>query len=257
MTRFVHAASTTASRLPSSRLPKPFSRQFRPITPAVPVLSKQDPVTGDFVDLYELHMRPTAVDLLGNGTLTPMLGYGGMVPGPTLRVRQGRRTVVRQCNDLPVTHPTLGYRTWTSVHLHGSASLPQYDGYASDITDPSSFKNYRYPNHQPARTIWYHDHGVHHTAENVYSGLAAQYHLSDGSEQYLDLPQNAYDVEMIVSDLMFNADGTLLFSLDNEAGMWGDVILVNGTPWPYMTVEPRKYRFRFLAGTLRAAALSR
>lgn len=27
---------------------------------------------------------------------------------------------------------------------------------------------------------------------------------------------------------------------------WGDVIHVNGEPWPFLNVEPRKYRFRFL-----------
>ena len=248
--RLVRAKSTTTNRLSSSQLPTPYTRRFRPIAPATPALSKQDPVTGDWVDLYELHMRPTNVDLLGNGLLTPMFAYNGQVPGPTVRARQGRRTVLRHCNDLPTTHPTLSYKTWTSVHLHGSASLPQYDGYASDITNPSFYKNYRYPNFQAARTLWYHDHGVHHTAENVYSGLAAQYHLIDGSDQVLDLPQNNYDVEMIVSDVMFNNDGSLLFSLDNEAGMWGDVIMVNGTPWPFMEVEPRKYRFHFLAASV-------
>ena len=66
-----------------------------------------------------------------------------------------------------------------STHLHGSASLPQYDGYASDITAPGQKKYYHYPNFQPARTLWYHDHGVHYTAQNAYSGLASQYHLHD------------------------------------------------------------------------------
>lgn len=28
--------------------------------------------------------------------------------------------------------------------------------------------------------------------------------------------------------------------------LWGDVIHVNGQPWPYFNVEPRKYRLRFL-----------
>ena len=79
---------------------------------------------------------------------------------------------MRQINNLPPVHPTLGYTPWTSVHLHGSASLPQYDGYASDITNPGQYKDYRYPNCQTARTLWYHDHGVHHTAQNVYMGLA-------------------------------------------------------------------------------------
>jgi FtsP/CotA-like multicopper oxidase with cupredoxin domain len=86
----------------------------------------------------------------------------------------------------------------TSTHLYGAASLPQFDGYASDVTHPGFFKDYHYPSFQPARTLWYHDHGVHFTAQNAYSGL------------------------------------------------WGDVILVNGKPWPVMKVQKRIYRFRVL-----------
>jgi uncharacterized membrane protein YczE len=33
----------------------------------------------------------------------------------------------------------------TSTHLHGSASLPQYDGYASDVTPPGFYQTYEYP----------------------------------------------------------------------------------------------------------------
>ena len=82
---------------------------------------------------------------------------------------------MRQINNLPARHPDLNYTPWTSVHLHGSASLPEYDGYANDITNPGQWKDYTYPNWQPARTLWYHDHGVHHTAQNVVMGLAGMY----------------------------------------------------------------------------------
>jgi hypothetical protein len=44
-------------------------------------------------------------------------------------------------------------------------------------------------NKQDARTLWYHDHGVHHTAENAYMGLAAQYHLHDAGETALPDPK--------------------------------------------------------------------
>ena len=88
-------------------------------------------------------------------------------------------------------HDRLAYEPWTSVHLHGSASLPQYDGYASDITRPGQSKDYRYPNFQPARTLWYHDHGVHHTAQNAYQGLVAMYIMTDPVEQALNLPVTA------------------------------------------------------------------
>ena len=32
--------------------------------------------------------------------------------------------------------------------------------------------------------------------------------------------------------------------------MWGDVVLVNGVPWPSMEVQRRVYRFRILTATL-------
>ena len=143
-------------------------------------------------------------------------------------------------------HPTLGYEPWTSVHLHGSASLPQFDGYASDITHPGEYKDYHYPNVQPARTLWYHDHGVFHTAENAYQGLVAQYHIIDPEEEALEIPHGAYDVPLLIGDALFNKDGSLLFTLEDQSGLWGDVIMVNGRPWPVMKVERRKYRFRIV-----------
>ena len=37
-------------------------------------------------------------------------------------------------NRITDPHPIYGKPVNISTHLHGSASLPQYDGYASDIT---------------------------------------------------------------------------------------------------------------------------
>ena len=63
---------------------------------------------------------------------------------------------------------------------------------------------------QAARTLWYHDHGVHRTAQNAYSGLAAQYHLHDDDGGGLGIPQGAFDVPLIIRDAMFAQNGTLL-----------------------------------------------
>lgn len=139
---------------------------------------------------------------------------------------------------------------WTSTHLHGSASLPQFDGYASDITNPGEFKDYLYPNVQDARTLWYHDHGVHHTAENAYMGLAAQYHLHDSVEDGLPIPKGKYDCPLILADKMFDTDGQFMYDDAGHSGLWGDVVLTNGVPWPKMAVEPRKYRFRVLNASI-------
>ena len=103
-------------------------------------------------------------------------------------------------DELPATHPNRGYEAWTSWHLHGSASKPRFDGYASDITRMGQAKTYEFPNNQESRTHWYHDHGVHHTAENAYMGLAAMYLMSDELEDRLPIPKGAYDLRVVITD---------------------------------------------------------
>ena len=154
---------------------------------------------------------------------------------------------------MPSKYTSDPWQRSTSTHLHGSASLPQYDGYASDLTFPGQVKKYFYPNSQDARTLWYHDHGVHHTSQNAYNGLAGLYILHDEEEAGLGIPTGApgspsapYDVPMIVRDAMFATDGSLIYDDNSESGVYGDVPLINGVPWPLMEVEPRIYRFRIL-----------
>ena len=237
--RALGAPLILANRIAESALPAPFTLPFK-IPPVIaPVRSDET------TDYYRVSMQPLVAEVIP-GYQTPLWGYNASVPGPTFKVNQGRRAVVRQINNLPARHPELDYTPWTSVHLHGSASLPEYDGYASDISNPGQYKDYRYPNYQAARTLWYHDHGVHHTAQNVFMGLAGMYQLQDPLEQSLRIPQGEYDVPLIVSDTMFQSDGSLLFSSPEQKGFFGDVITVNGTPWPVMKVARRKYRFRIL-----------
>ena len=235
------------NRIAASRLPKPFTVPFT----VPPVLQ---PVHSDATtDYYELTQRQVSAEVLP-GLQTDLWGYNGVVPGPTIVARRGRPTVVRQRNELPDVHPQLRYRPYTSTHLHGSPSLPQYDGYANDITNPGQFKDYRYPNTHPASTLWYHDHGVHITAPNAYMGLAALYLIRDDLEVGLPIPQGRYDVPLVIRDALFTSSGQLIFD-DNGgtsggSGLFGDVILVNGRPWPAMPVERRKYRFRLLNASL-------
>lgn len=236
-------SAKSASTIDRARIPRPYTVPF--VQPPVLRPTRTDATT----DYYRIVQRPFVGQILP-GVATPLWGYNGVVPGPTIKVRRNRRTVVRQVNQLPPTHPALGYIPWTSTHLHGSPSRPQFDGYASDITYPGEWKDYVYPNTCEARTLWYHDHGVHHTAENVYMGLAAQYHVSDPVEAALPLPKGRYDVPLIISDVKFAQDGSLLWDDDAHSGAFGDVILVNGKPWPTMRVEQRKYRFRILNASI-------
>ena len=237
------AATATPSRLPAGQMPRPYRVAFARPPVLAPYATGFDS-DGAPVNYYEVVQRAGTARILPTLT-TPVFGYNGSVPGPTISLDQGTRAVLRVRNQLPATHPQHGHAFKTSTHLHGSASLPQYDGYADDVTLPGWRKDYHYPNFQAARTLWYHDHGVHITAKNAYSGLAAQYHLHDEAERAL-LPQGEFDVPVTISDVIFAADGSLAWDDNNHSGLWGDVVLVNGRPWPVMKVQKRIYRFRIL-----------
>jgi FtsP/CotA-like multicopper oxidase with cupredoxin domain len=239
-----------ASSLSKSKI-VPYQMPFSTPPAAVPVPMEQRPAKWkrDDVDFYRLEQKQFTGQIL-KGVNTRLWGYAGAVPGPTIRATRGRRVVVRQVNRLPAKHPQLGYESWTSTHLHGSPSRPQFDGYASDITLVGEWKDYVYENEMTARTLWYHDHGVHHTAENAYMGLAAQYHCADPAESTngVVLP-NVYgwnDFPLVISDKAFQSSGDLLFDDEGHSGTFGDVVTVNGVAWPVMQVEPRVYRFRCL-----------
>ncbi len=129
------------------------------------------------------------------------------------------------------------------------ASLPEYDGYAEDLTNPGQYKDYIYPNNRAA-TLWYHDHAIHKTARNVYMGLAGTYLVQDQLELDLPLPKGEYDVPLLIQDKQFSTSGKLIFDDQGQDSQFGDVILVNGVPFPKMQVANRKYRFRILNGSI-------
>ncbi|KAI5265941.1 oxidase cueO precursor [Aureobasidium subglaciale] len=194
--------------------------------------------TYDNIDYYEIDIKPVDIEIYP-GKKARHVGYNGIVPGPTFKMQQGREAVVRFINHADRAN---------SVHLHGSYSRAPFDGWAEDTTEPGEYKDYYYPNAQAARTLWYHDHAVGHTAENAYYGQAGFYILEDAQKNSLKLPSGNYDIPLALAAKRYNADGTLW---DPEANgettsVFGDVIQVNGQPWPYLAVEPRKYLFRFL-----------
>ncbi|MBT2555672.1 multicopper oxidase family protein [Arthrobacter sp. ISL-5] len=240
-------SAKSASLLDPRNMPKPYQRALT----IPPVLAPKSTVTGadgKKTHLYQIEQTAGMASIVP-GLKTPILGYNGSFPGPTIKVNQGERITLEMDNVLPLFHPQWGYRLDTSTHLHGSASLPQFDGYANDIIGRGMCKDYEYPNFQPARTLWYHDHAVHNTAQSVYSGLAGQYHLHDEVERNL-LPQGQFDVPLTISDAMFARSGELGYNDNTHSGLWGDVILVNGAPWPVMKVQRRIYRFRILNASI-------
>ena len=251
-----YSATAAPTPLGAKKLPKPFSLPFK----RTANLNRSTTMNG--VDRYTIRQQATSLEIIP-GYQTPVFAYNGLIPGPTIDATRGAPTHARISNELPAIAPWPGgHAPWTSTHLHGSATLPQYDGYANDVTQPGQWKNYWYPQSQAGRTLWYHDHGAHHTARTVYNGLAGFYRMHDALEASLPIPHLTnngdntyntnypYDVPMLIHDAIFATDGSLYWDDNGEDGLYGSVVMVNGVPWPYMNVEPRKYRFRILNGSL-------
>ncbi|MBW4621987.1 MAG: multicopper oxidase domain-containing protein [Cyanosarcina radialis HA8281-LM2] len=219
-------------------------------------------------DRYEIVMQKDRVEILP-GIKTEVWSYIGTGPssktppgivGPLIRQRQDKESIVRFINQLGQDES--GEDIDTSIHLHGMPSLPQYDGYAEDLIPPQHYKDYYYPNILGA-VQWYHDHTVEKTSRNVYKGLAGMYLVDYDEDDFVNpadrerLPQGDYDVPLIIQDKRFDREGNLVFFDRQQTNLFGDVMLVNGVPWPRMEVANRKYRFRALnAGTSRTLQLS-
>jgi spore coat protein A len=170
----VPASTARALELTGNHLPRPYTPYDRFVQPRV----LRVPDAPGSRPVVQVVQGPASVRLLPPpAPETTMWVYNGSYPGPTIKVRRNQPVTVRQGNRLPANHPLFGYEFATSTHLHGSPSLPPFDGYANDISRPGFVKDYEYDNQEDARTLWYHDHAAHHTAPNIYTGLAAQYHV--------------------------------------------------------------------------------
>jgi FtsP/CotA-like multicopper oxidase with cupredoxin domain len=165
-----------------------------------------------------------------------------------------------------------------AVHLHGGDVPPQLDGgpdswFTSDglyhghayYSFPgtggpgSNLAVYRYPNGQEPALIWFHDHTLGATRLNVYAGLAGGYLIVDPADT--SIPANLpAPTPLVIQDRMFDKNGQLFFpagfpeSPNPEHPYWvpeflGDTVAVNGHVWPYLNVEPRRYRFLIVNGS--------
>jgi spore coat protein A len=139
------------------------------------------------------------------------------------------------------------------------------------------YKNnvFTYPNGQESGTIWFHEHTLGATRTNVYAGLATFWFIRN---QYdtgtpgtgLNLPAGAQEIELAFQDRQFDDTGQWFFPDGTPPGspdtlnldptnpqihpfwipeFFGNVIVVNGKAWPYLNVQPRRYRFRILNGS--------
>jgi spore coat protein A len=153
------------------------------------------------------------------------------------------------------------------THQHGGDTESLSDGLPEAWATPGNAvtgrlfnRTYDYDNSQEATQLWYHNHTLGVTRLNVYMGLAGNYFIRDANEDALNLPKFPYEVPLLIQDRTFLANGELFYDAQDPLNPlaptpthlpenFGDVILVNGVAWPFLKVEPRKYRFRVLNGS--------
>jgi len=199
-------------------------------------------------------------------------GYDGHLPGPMIEVERDQLVRVHWQNQLPTKHifpaPTQGLELMyklglclpttpdvrTVTHLHGAEvtdenpldRLHNNDGWPDSWITPGAEQIAEYPNHQSARMLWYHDHAMGTTGRNVAAGLFGTYLIRDSYERSLNLPSGKYEIPLVLQSHAFSDDGKLIYTDNINLEHYGNSVSVNGKLWPYLEVEPRKYRFRIV-----------
>jgi len=223
---------------------------------------------------YELIAKETQHKFHNDYASSTVWGFDGLVPGPLFQAKYGEPIMVRFHNHLPsVSIPQNFGIAEITTHLHNAHTPSESDGnpvnYFNSINDPNAinplgFKDQHYPNvlagytaqgnlvgdpREALSSLWYHDHHLDFTAQNVYRGMFGCYTLFDdqdtGNETTgLRLPSGKYDVPIFFHDVIFDRDCQPVFDLFNLDGILGDRFCANGAIQPTLKVDKRRYRFR-------------
>lgn len=184
----------------------PFSTRAAPAGESKPIL---------------IEARPGSASLLETpDDSTSIWGYGGHIPGPEIRVKQGEEVWVRLKNSLPQP---------TTIHWHGIRIDNAMDGVAGltqKAVPPGETFDYRFTA-PDAGTYWYHPHNRswEQLARGLYGPLIVE------EPESLDIDQ---DIIVVADDWLLDKDGKLheqsFGSLHERAhaGRLGNVLTLNG-----------------------------
>ncbi|MQY36996.1 Spore coat protein A [Streptomyces sp. RB17] len=242
--------------------------------------------TGGGADRYEIVQREAQVEILPGvrtpmwtygGTFPGptiesrrgrpvMVTHCNELPVPTVVHLHGGRT--RPDSDgyptdlvLPGSWPTDGHAMGGMQGVMDMGAMPGMPATAGDARALTTrlTREYTYPLDQRPTLLWYHDHRMDFTAPAIWRGLAGLHIVRDDAEEALGLPAGDRELPLMIADRAFDADGSLAYpALDPTlrerpgvrepylAGVLGDVILVNGAPWPVHEVGAARYRLRIL-----------
>ena len=217
------------------------------------------------VPLFRVSAKAISVKLHRDLPPTGLWSYGGVVPGVLFDTRSGEGLAVEWANELPprhflpIDHSLHGAEPHVPevrsvVHLHGAKTSPENDGYPEDWYVPGQSRTYHYPNEQEAALLWYHDHAMGINRLNIYAGLLGLHVIRDAGELALGLPGGQYELPLVIFDRDVRIDGRLSYPVSADPRrpwvpeVFGELQLVNGKAFPFVEVEPRKYRLRVLNG---------
>ncbi|MFI0814492.1 O-aminophenol oxidase PhsA [Streptomyces sp. NPDC021098] len=262
-----------------------------PFMDALRIPPRLRPDKAEALEGVTVDLRATWVRLHSQLPPTRVWTYEGHFPGPTIEVRRKQRLRVTWTNRLSGAYPVTAYEVpianppasnvpghdeagaeevkgvaelppWSVTHLHGAPTGAGNDGWAQNAVSPGDAQLSEYPNDCRATALWYHDHAMHITRWNVFTGLAGMYLVRDEEEDALRLPRDEYEVPLVLMDRNLDQDpdgrltGRLLHkvqSIGEDADgrnvtipFSGPYTLVNGVIWPHFDVAARWYRFRVL-----------
>jgi FtsP/CotA-like multicopper oxidase with cupredoxin domain len=203
-------------QIPSNAVPARFTNNY-----CVPVATNL--CYTNALPVYDMPMT-----VITNHQFHPLLpgvdvwGYAGQYPGPTIQAEVNQPVLVNWINNLPTNYPPwlqadltvhpndhYGQMVRTVVHMHGAAVFPRYDGYPTNWYPSGVADQYFYLNldlNEDGETMWYHDHAIGVTANNVYAGLAGFYFLRNTpwenayATNGYPLPSGKYEVPLVIQD---------------------------------------------------------
>ncbi len=167
------------------------------------------------------------------GVFTPTYGASAEYLGPTLILHTGDTAHIQVQNELA---------QFTSMHWHGLHLPGEFDGGPPRMVMPGETWDVKFAVKNPAATYWYHPHPHELTAEQATFGVSGMIIVRDDAEAALDLPRTygVDDIPLVVQDRRFLANGSF------AQGPFGDSVLVNGTPRPYIDLPAQVVRLRLL-----------
>lgn len=215
---------------PTSPPTTPFMAALPVPTPKAPVAALSPaPDTSKFQhysrfpakEFYEVNVQQALHSFHPELPLNTIWGYDGTIPGSLFHARYGKPMIVRFRNNLPATSTGFGDPN-IITHLHNGHTGSESDGFAGDFYSPGKYKDHHYPHmlaggdpREAMNTLWYHDHRVDFTSQNVYKGLAGSFFLfdeldsgdeTDTNPSAFRLPSGPYDVPIVLTDRRFDSN---------------------------------------------------